>query len=217
MRIFSLEALLLASWSTSIHAQGPDPIADVCRKFGQSAAVVDSRLYSTGGYVNYGGSVTPTSQNFTSSLLYYADLTTQNNYQFPPVYANLSKPSYVPSAIGAVFWPDTVNKLIYLWGGEYNWSTSPPAAQRLWFYDVLYDTWNLTSAPVNGIQSASFGASAVDQVKGELHRWCAYSSARADSSRFALRRCVLLRRMDQQCDYPWTPRKPGRATRIGHI
>jgi hypothetical protein len=177
MRAHVIEGLLLVLWSLLVQAQGPDPINDYCRRFGHSAAVVNDRLFFTGGYVNYGGSVTPSPQNVTNTYLLYSDLTKVNNVQFPPTYANLTKPNFVPSTVGGTLWPDTVNKVIYLWGGEYNWTTSPPASQLLWYYDVLYNTWNQTSSPVMGIQSTSFGASAMDQVKGEIGLCCPFPDA----------------------------------------
>lgn len=146
-----------------------DPINDFCRRFGHQTAVIDSRLYIAGGYVDYGGSVSPSSQNYTNTYLLYSDLATTNDLNFPPQYANLTKPGFVPSVIGGTFWPDTINKKLYLWGGEYNWTTSPPATQRLWFYDVLYDAWNQTAGVIGSVQPASFGASAVDQPRGELN------------------------------------------------
>lgn len=78
-------------------------------------------------------------------------------------YANLSKPSNVPSVQGGILWADTVNKIFYLYGGEYNWTTSPPSRFTLWAYDVVYNTRNATPADptASDITSVSFGAGTV--------------------------------------------------------
>ena len=52
----------------------------------------------------------------------------------------------VPSVSGGVLWPDTVNKLFYLFGGEYSDTNEVKRRDAqgfaLWFYDTIYDTWN---------------------------------------------------------------------------
>lgn len=78
---------------------------------------------------------------------------------FPCEYANLSKSSEVPSLQGGVLWADPVNKLFYLYGGEY-FQTSPRPFS-LWAYDIIYDQWNETFTARPDIQRASFGAGAV--------------------------------------------------------
>jgi hypothetical protein len=69
----------------------------------------------------------------------------------------------VPSVRGGVLWPDTVNKYFYLFGGEYNATTSPPARWDLWRYDTLYDVWATTAhdPSASAIQGVAFGAGAV--------------------------------------------------------
>lgn len=173
----AIAVAFFAAWtSLPSFAQSFDPVVDFCRRFGHQTAVIDDRLYVVGGYVDYGGSVTTTSTNYTNTFLLWSDLTTVNDVQFPPMYSNLSKPSFVPSVIGGALWADTVNKFFYLWGGEYNWTRSPPAIPRLWCYDVLNDVWNVTANAVSAIQPASFGASAVDQVKGVAYYYGGWSS-----------------------------------------
>lgn len=52
----------------------------------------------------------------------------------------------MPSTSGGVLWPDTVNKLFYLFGGEYDKVTEVHDFANLWFFDVIYNTWNKSSA-----------------------------------------------------------------------
>ncbi|KAJ8116246.1 hypothetical protein OPT61_g2273 [Boeremia exigua] len=52
--------------------------------------------------------------------------------------------SEVPSVSGGILWPDTTNKLFYLYGGEYKEPTDVKNFTSLWFFDVIYNTWNRT-------------------------------------------------------------------------
>lgn len=55
-------------------------------------------------------------------------------------------------------WPDDVNKVFWLYGGEF--STAPSSFQ-LWGYDVILNQWNLSSASSSSttpIQRVSYGA-----------------------------------------------------------
>lgn len=92
------------------------------------------------------------------TLLLYADLDV-NNSNFPQEYDNLSKSSYIPSVQGGILWADIVNKLFYLFGGEYYQTPTEPFA--LWQYDVIYNTWNATNSDTSGVSRVSFGAGAV--------------------------------------------------------
>lgn len=76
----------------------------------------------------------------------------------PAQHANLSKNNTVPSVSGGVLWPDDVNKVFWLYGGEF--STAPSSFQ-LWGYDVILNQWNLSSASSSSttpIQRVSYGA-----------------------------------------------------------
>lgn len=76
----------------------------------------------------------------------------------PAQHANLSKNNTVPSVSGGILWPDDVNKVFWLYGGEF--STAPSAFQ-LWGYDVILNQWNLSSASSSSttpIQRVSYGA-----------------------------------------------------------
>ncbi|KAJ4361584.1 hypothetical protein N0V95_001745 [Ascochyta clinopodiicola] len=56
----------------------------------------------------------------------------------------------VPSVAGGVLWPDPVNKLFYLFGGEHDsiaeLQSKDGARGRfaLWSYDIIYNIWNTT-------------------------------------------------------------------------
>ena len=90
----------------------------------------------------------------------YADLNV-NNEGFPQQFANLSKPSEVPVVNGGILWPDPVNKLFYLYGGEYD--DEKPDSFSLWSYDTIYNTWNNTPVRDVGIMRASYGAGTTDK------------------------------------------------------
>ncbi|KAK5728185.1 hypothetical protein LTR17_012090 [Elasticomyces elasticus] len=135
-----------------------DPLNDYCRRFGHQTAVIGKRIFISGGLVNYGGSISDSTINYTNTHLLYTDLDYLTD-DFPTEYANLSKPSYVPSVSGGVLWADTVNEVFYQYGGEYNWTSPPPSQYTLWKYDAVFDTWNATGA--GGIQSVSWGSGTV--------------------------------------------------------
>ncbi|KAK5143547.1 hypothetical protein LTR32_004350 [Rachicladosporium monterosium] len=139
-----------------------DQINNFCRRFAHQTTVIGNRLYVDGGLLDYGGSISAGTVNYTNTLLSYLDLDSLYN-NFPIEYANLSKPNNVPSVQGGILWADTVNKLFYLYGGEHNWTSQPPAQYTLWAYDAIYNVWNDTTqdASASGIQSVSFGAGTV--------------------------------------------------------
>ena len=65
---------------------------------------------------------------------------------------------------GGVLWPDTVNKLFYLFGGEYADIESVQPFTNLWSFDVIYNAWNNTVDSDGSRASISwpaFGAGAV--------------------------------------------------------
>jgi hypothetical protein len=151
-----------------------DPLESFCRRFAHQTTTIDRRVYIDGGYVNYGGSVTPSTINYTNTYLLYLDL---DNIQltFPVEWANLSKPSTVPSVVGGTLWPDIVNKYFFLYGGETNWTTPPPAQPYLWRYDVLKDAWDPLNAD-STIPAVSFGAGAVADDRGEAYYYGGWQS-----------------------------------------
>lgn len=62
-----------------------------------------------------------------------------------------------------------MNKYLYLYGGEHNWTTIPSATPDLWYYDTLYDKWYKKQRNVDDIMSVSFGASVVAQDQGKAY------------------------------------------------
>jgi hypothetical protein len=78
----------------------------------------------------------------------------------------LTKDPDVPSVSGGVLWPDTTNKLFYLFGGEFDSVPAVQAFNKLWFFDVIYNTWNYTSNSNNwaGISWPALGAGAVTET-----------------------------------------------------
>lgn len=156
----------------TLSAAQNDPLQDFCRIHGHQTAVVDRRLYIDGGYVNW-SPISPESQNYTSenreskeqlaqandlpqdTWLRYGDLD-EDHEGFPQQYT-LSRNSTIPSVDGGVMWPDTVNKVIYQYGGEYG--NDQPEDFRLWFYDIIYDTWNISDASTTDIRRPSWGRS----------------------------------------------------------
>lgn len=83
----------------------------------------------------------------------------------PAQHANLSKNSTVPDVAGGILWPDEINKVFWLYGGEF--STAPSKFQ-LWGYDVLLDQWNLssTTTSVPSVNRVSYGAGTTMVGKG---------------------------------------------------
>jgi hypothetical protein len=77
-----------------------------------------------------------------------------DNEGFPQQYL-LAKNESVPSVQGGVLWSDTSNKVMYLYGGEYG--NDKPEDFTLWYYDIIYDTWNRSDVRTADIRRASWG------------------------------------------------------------
>lgn len=93
----------------------------------------------------------------TDQVLVYSDLD-QINDGMPMQYANLSKNSTVPDVAGGILWADEVNKVFWLYGGEF--STAPSSFQ-LWGYDVILNQWNLSTPSTTSsstVKRVSYGA-----------------------------------------------------------
>ncbi|EON62704.1 hypothetical protein W97_01928 [Coniosporium apollinis CBS 100218] len=80
----------------------------------------------------------------------------------PQLHANLSKSSSVPSVSGGILWADELNKVFYLYGGEYQ---TNPEGFNLWAYDTINNTW-YTAGPTNSIQRVAWGAGVAVQEIG---------------------------------------------------
>ena len=176
-----LLVLLLATCgclSAAQQQQTLDPLNNFCRRFAHQTTVIGNRLFVDGGLVDYGNTVYPSTVNDTNTYLLYLDLDTLNEYNFPTEYANLSKPSEVPSVQGGILWADTVNQIFYLYGGEYNWTTSPPSQYTLWAYDAVYNNWSATpsASSSSGITGVSFGAGTVVDASALAFYYGGYQS-----------------------------------------
>lgn len=96
----------------------------------------------------------------------YHDLSLVSSSGMPPPYANLSKNSSIPNVNGGVLWPDTVNKRIYLYGGEFYKETPWPFA--LYSYDIINNYWDNYAVPGSpDIGSLSYGAGLSISSRGE--------------------------------------------------
>lgn len=73
----------------------------------------------------------------------------------PTQYANLSKNSSIPDVAGGILWADEVNKIFYLYGGEFS---STPQDFQLWGYDVILNQWNLSAPSATPVERLSYGA-----------------------------------------------------------
>ncbi|KAK4956141.1 hypothetical protein LTR66_013363 [Elasticomyces elasticus] len=147
--------LVIAAVFFQVSFQQYDPLKDFCRRFAHQTTVIDRKLYIDGGLVNY-GNMQQNPTNYTNTWLLYGDLDV-NNQNFPQEYETLTKNATVPSVQGGILWADTVNKLFYLYGGEYYLTSPEPFT--LWVYDVIYNKWNATSSGGSSqIVRASFGA-----------------------------------------------------------
>jgi hypothetical protein len=78
------------------------------------------------------------SNQFLDQFLSYDDLDVVDSGLFPPQYANLTKNSSVPAVAGGVLWQDEVNKVFWLYGGEF---ATAPSTFELWGYDVILNQW----------------------------------------------------------------------------
>ena len=77
-------------------------------------------------------------------------------------------------------WPDITNKLFYLFGGEY--SGEPQDFINLWFFDVMYNTWNKSSSSDDSQSRVSwpaFGAGTVSD-SGVTYYYGGYLSNQSD-------------------------------------
>lgn len=62
----------------------------------------------------------------------------------------------MPSVSGGILWPDTANKIIYAYGGEQE--GSGPVDAGLWYYDILYNTWNVSTPDgIANVNPAAWG------------------------------------------------------------
>ena len=84
---------------------------------------------------------------------------------FPVQFNNLSKPDIVPSLEGGTLWPDSVNKVFYLYGGRYP-ENDRPYPFNLWKYDTVTDVWSSVEGTPSDINGAYYGAGVTVQDRG---------------------------------------------------
>ncbi|QPC69251.1 hypothetical protein HYE68_000003 [Fusarium pseudograminearum] len=154
--------LLLCFFSGNTLGQN-DPVKHFCRRWGHQSAVVDGRLYIDGGLINYRDPKT----NLTNTFLSFHDIETADKNGMPPFYANLSKNDTIPSVNGGILWEDSINKRLYLYGGEYY--NTPPVSPDFYSYDILYNKWVSLGAPPQEVQAASYGAGVSISPRGEAY------------------------------------------------
>lgn len=97
--------------------------------------------------------VTPSCANKLGTWIKASNLD-ENNEGFPQ-QATLAKNETVPSVHGGILWSDAANKVLYQYGGEYG--NGKPEDFKLWFYDIIYNTWNISNATTTDISRASWG------------------------------------------------------------
>ncbi|KAF2635076.1 hypothetical protein P280DRAFT_511495 [Massarina eburnea CBS 473.64] len=151
MRSLLFLAVLLVSLCSA--QDGKDPLRNFCRIHSHQTTVVDRTLYINGGLVNW-EPLSADAVNYTNTWFRAGDLD-ELNVGFPQQHV-LTNNDSVPAVQGGILWPDASNKIIYLYGGEYN--NGKPEEFRLWFYDIVYNTWNVSNASTTDVSRASWGA-----------------------------------------------------------
>lgn len=122
------------------------------------------------------------SNSYPDTALLFSDLNSSTAYNLPFQYANLSKPSEIPSVSGGVLWPDEVNKCFYQFGGAFTNGT--PSAFSMWTYDVLFDRWQRTETKAGGgtTQRVAYGAGTHIDGLGLGFYFGGYMSNQTDSN-----------------------------------
>ncbi|KAJ8112971.1 hypothetical protein OPT61_g4795 [Boeremia exigua] len=171
---------LLVAFSLIGSSYQKDPVADFCRRWGHQTAQVDGRLYIDGGMLDWSTG----DANFTNTALVFSDLNSSTpGLGQPYQYANLSKPSNVPSVSGGILWPDEVNKCFYQFGGAFTNGT--PGEFSMWTYDVILDQWNKTeknAADDSATQRVAYGAGTHIEGLGLGFYFGGYRSNQTDPS-----------------------------------
>ncbi|KAK1751333.1 hypothetical protein QBC47DRAFT_329977 [Echria macrotheca] len=161
--------LVFVCYLVAFAAAQYDPLKDFCRRWAHQAAVVDDRLYIDGGMVDW-KPFSASSQNYTNPFFLYSDLG-QTTEGMPTLNAGLSKNATIPTVNGGVLWEDSVNKRLYLYGGEFY--QSPPTGFVLYSYDILYDNWISLGQPAGSamVVPTSYGAGVSISWKGEAYHY----------------------------------------------
>ncbi|ETS85723.1 hypothetical protein PFICI_03748 [Pestalotiopsis fici W106-1] len=163
--------MVLFFFSSLSYAQR-DPVNNFCRRFGHQSAVIDRKLYIDGGFINY-SPLEDDPTNYTNTFLSYNDLDEIAAGGMPQLYSNLSKNATIPSVNGGVLWADTVNKYLFLYGGES--TVSPPTEISLYSYDTLNNYWTSLNVP-QSLASASYGAGVSVSEIGQAYYYGGWQS-----------------------------------------
>ncbi|KAI8220050.1 Kelch repeat-containing protein [Colletotrichum sp. SAR 10_86] len=168
--------LILALFLSGTSIAQNDPVRDFCRRWGHQSAVVDRRLYIDGGLINY-KPFSSSSRNFSNTFLAYNDLDdVPSTLGMPQLHDGLSKNTTIPSVSGGILWEDSVNKRLFLYGGEYY--EDPPAAFVLYSYDILYNNWASLGSPTSAgnANAGSYGAGVSISSRGEAYYYGGWQS-----------------------------------------
>lgn len=94
----------------------------------------------------------------------------------PQMYANLSKNATVPNMVGGILWEDTLNKRIYMYGGD-SYGT-PPSPFYLYAYDIMCNHWDSFGPPTGAasIIPTSWGAGVSIPERGEAYYYGGFFS-----------------------------------------
>ncbi|KAH6618734.1 hypothetical protein C7974DRAFT_364823 [Boeremia exigua] len=201
MAFYSVLTLTIATLTTAL-----DPLQDFCRLHSHRTAVVDRKLYIDGGFVNE-SPLTAHSTNDTSGV---ADFDTP--HLGLPNQTTLAKNEDVPSVSGGILWPDTANKVIYAFGGEQSEPNTPD--ERLWYYDIVYNTWNISKADGIGNVSASAwgaGTTASDKALGYYYGGWLPNAAKSNDAPTALSTMIVYNMLDHKFSAQSGPDQVGRA------
>lgn len=186
MRLFVLGGLsaLLSYLSLSLQQASDVEVQNLCRRWGHQTCVIDDRLYLDGGRISPGpdfeSNIKQSSimesvpeiprhraDKSSDTKLMYEDFVDSAGFSrnFPVQYNNLSKPDFVPSLEGGTLWPDSVNKVFYLYGGRYQ-ENERPYPFNLWKYDIITNNWSSVEGTPSEINGAYYGAGVTVQDRG---------------------------------------------------
>ncbi|CAN8096732.1 unnamed protein product [Discula destructiva] len=109
------------------------------RRFGHQTTVVDSKLYTDGGLVNWNPMSTDP-QNLLEHMAPIPRFKPERSQRNVPATRQPIGKRLLARCKGGIIWADDVNKRFYLFGGEY-FQQLPTATFNLYSYDVLNDYW----------------------------------------------------------------------------
>jgi hypothetical protein len=95
----------------------------------------------------------------------------------PEFHTGLSKNGTIPSVEGGILWEDSINKRLYLYGGDYEDAPTEPFS--LYSYDILYDEWHNYGSPPNSVKAASYGAGVSVPSRGEAYYYGGWLSEKS--------------------------------------